>query len=142
MTKKSHKLLIVEDDFQFFLIGISSHENDYRLSWAINTHLKMALKRTDNLQIHNPRIKQDQEFSMYQFTDPETLLHYHLIANRCDNGFLLEEMKNIDYVLKITGDAGKNFPVQLACKLKKIDIITTAFEINPSELKSRKKLLF
>jgi len=141
MTKKSHKL-IVEDDFHFFLVGISSHENDYRLSWAINTHLKMALKRADNLQIHNPRIKQDQEFSLYQFTDLETVLHYNLIANRCDNGFLLEEMKNIDYVLKITGDASKNFPGQLVNKLKKIDIITTAFEIDPSELKSRKKLLF
>jgi hypothetical protein len=141
MTKKSHKL-IVEDDFQFFLLGISSHENDYRLSWAINTYLKMAFKRTDNLEIHNPRINQNQEFSMYQFTDPETLLHYFLIANRCDNGFLLEEMKNIDYVLKITGDTNKNFSGQLVNKLKKIDIITTAFEINPSELKSRKKLLF
>jgi hypothetical protein len=141
MTKKSHKLF-VEDDFNFFLIGISSHENDYRLSWAINTKLKMALKRTENLQIHNSRIKQDQEFSLYQFTDPETLLHYNLIANRCDNGFLLEEMKNIDYVLKIAGDAGQNFPGLLADKLKKIDIITTAFEINPAELKSKKKLLF
>jgi len=141
MTKKSHKL-IVEDDFHFFLVVISSHENDYRLSWAINTHLKMALKRADNLQIHNPRIKQDQEFSLYQFTDLETVLHYNLIANRCDNGFLLEEMKNIDYVLKIMGDASKNFPEQLVNKLKKIDIITTAFEIDPSELKSRKKLLF
>lgn len=141
MTKKSHKL-IVEDDFHFFLVGISSHENDYRISWAINTHLKIALKRADNLQIHNPRIKQDQEFSLYQFTDLETVLHYNLIANRCDNGFLLEEMKNIDYVLKITGDASKNFPEQLVNKLKKIDIITTAFEIDPSELKSRKKLLF
>ena len=141
MTRKSHKL-IVEDDFHFFLVVISSHENDYRLSWAINTHLKMALKRADNLQIHNPRIKQDQEFSLYQFTDLETVLHYNLIANRCDNGFLLEEMKNIDYVLKIMGDASKNFPEQLVNKLKKIDIITTAFEIDPSELKSRKKLLF
>ena len=141
MIKKSHKL-IVEDDFSFFLAGISSHENDYRLSWAINTHLKMALKRMDNLQIHNPRIKQDQEFSMYQYDDPETLMHYNLIDNRCDNGFLLEEMKNIDYILKITGEADKNFMVHLITKLKKIDIITTAFIINPAELKSRKKLLF
>ena len=141
MTKKSHKL-VVEDDFHFLLIGISSHENDYRISWAINTQLKMAFKRTDNLHIHNPRISEDQEFSLYQFTDPETLLHYDLFSNRCDNGFLLEEMKNIDYFLKISGDANKNFPTQLVNKLKKIDIITTAFEINPLKLKSRKKLIF
>jgi hypothetical protein len=141
LTLKSHKL-VVEDDFQFLLIGISSHENDYRISWAINTQLKMAFRRADNLHIHNPRVREDQEFSLYQFTDPETLLNYDLFSNRCDNGFLLEEMKNIDYILKISGDAGKNFPIQMVNKLKKIDIITTAFEINPLLLKSRKKLLF
>lgn len=141
MTKKLHKL-VVEDDFNFLLIGISSHENDYRLTWAVNTQLKMAFRRADNLQVQNPRIKEAQEFSLYQFTDPETQLHYDLLSNRCDNGFLLEEMKNIDYIMKIYGDVNKNFPVQFVNKLKKINIITTAFEIDPSTLKSKKKLVF
>jgi len=141
LTKKLHKL-VVEDDFNFLLIGISSHENDYRLTWAVNTHLKMAFKRSDNLQVQNPRIKEAQEFSLYQFTDPETQLHYDLLSNRCDNGFLLEEMKNIDYIIKISGDVRSNFPAQFVNKLKKINIITTAFEIDSSTLKSKKKLVF
>jgi len=141
LTKKSHKLTF-EDDFRFILIGISSHENDYRVCWSLNNTLGMSLKRSENLTIHNPRLRQNQEFSMYRYADQATLLHYHLISNRCDDGFLLEEMPNIDYILKISGDAGKNFPAQLVHKLKKNDIITTAFEINPSALKSRKKLLF
>jgi hypothetical protein len=133
---------VVEDDYNFLLVGISSHENDYRISWAFNTQLKMALKRTHNLQIHNPRVNEIQEFSIYRYTDSETLLQYELLSNRCDNGFLLEEMKNIDYILKISGDASKNFLVQLVNKIKKIDIITTAFEIDPQSLKSKKKLIF
>jgi hypothetical protein len=141
LIKKLHKL-VVEDDFHFLLIGISSHENDYRVSWAINTYLKMALKRAENLQIHNPRTGNDQEFSLYQYSDPETQLHYDLFSNLCDNGFFLEEMKNIDYLLKISGDYNKTFPVQLVNKLKKIDILTTAFEIDPLTLKSKKKLIF
>ena len=141
MTKKTHKL-IIKDDFRFLLIGISSHDNDYRVSWAINNKLGMSLRQTEKLDIYNSRIKQNQIFTHYQYTDQDTLLHYHLISNRCDNGFLLEEMPNIDYVLKISGDADKNFAAQLINKLKKIDIITTAFEMNPITLKSRKKLLF
>jgi len=141
LTKKSHKL-IFEDDFRFILIGISSHENDYRVCWSLNNTFGMSLKRSKNLTIYNPRLRQNQEFPMYQYADQETLNYYHLISNRCDNGFLLEEMSNIDYILKISGDTGKNFPAQLVDKLKKINIITTAFEINPSTLKSRKKLLF
>lgn len=141
MAKKLHKL-VVKDDFHFLLIGISSHENDYRVSWAINTQLKMAFKRSENLQIHNPRTTDVQEFSLYQYTDCETQMQYDLFSNRCDNGFLLEEMKNIDYLMKVTGDFNKNFPGQLINKLKKIDILTTAFEINPHSLKSKKKLIF
>jgi hypothetical protein len=141
LTKKSHKLTF-EDDFRFILIGISSHENDYRVCWSLNNTLGTFLKRSENLTIYNSRLKQNQEFTMYQYADQETLNNYHLISNRCDDGFLLEEMSNIDYILKISGDAGKNFPAQLVHKLKKIDVITTAFEINPSILKSKKKLLF
>jgi hypothetical protein len=141
VTKKSHKL-IVEDDFRFLLIGISSHENDYRVSWAMNNNLGMFLKRCENLVIYNSRISRNQEFSFYQYTDQETLLHYDLISNRCDDGFLLEELSNIDYILKISGDGGKSFVNQLTNRLKKINIITTAFEIDPFALKSRKKLLF
>ncbi len=141
LTKKSHKLTF-EDDFRFILIGISSHENDYRICWALNNTLGMSLKRSENLTIYNHRLSRNQVFSMYQYADQETLYHYHLISNRCDNGFLLEEMSNIDYILKISGDTGKNFSAQLVHKLKKNDVITTAFEINPSTLKSRKKLLF
>ncbi len=102
----------------------------------------MAFKRSDNIQIHNPRTGDDQEFSLYRYSDPEIQLHYDLFSNRCDNGFFLEEMKNIDYILKISGDANKNFTTVLVNKLKKIDILTTAFEIDPLSLKSKKKLIF
>jgi len=91
---------MIKDDFRFLLVGISSHENDYRVSWAINNNLDMTLKRSGSLEVYNPRISQNQEFSVYQYTDQDTLLHYYLISNRCDNGFLLEEMSNIDYILK------------------------------------------
>jgi len=141
LGKKLHKL-VVEDEFNFILVGISSHENDYRVSWAINQHLKMSFKRTGNLQIHNPRTGDDQEFSLYRYNEPDTQLHYDLFSNRCDNGFFLEDMKNIDYILKISGDANKNFIAQLLNKLRKIDILTTAFEIDPLSLKSKKKLIF
>lgn len=132
----------MQDDFNFLLIGISSHENDYRVSWAINQSLKMEFKRTDNIQIHNPRLSDVQEFSLYRYTDSKTHLHYDLFSNRCDNGFFLEEMKNIDYILKISGEVNKNFATLLVNKLKKIDLLTTAFAIDPLSLKSKKKLIF
>ena len=89
----------------------------------------MEFKRTDNLQIRNLRTGDDQEFSIYTYTDPKTHLHYDLFSNRCDNGFFLEEMKNIDYFMRVSGDINKTFSTLLVNKLRKIDILTTAFEI-------------
>ncbi len=141
MIKKSHKLLL-NDVYSFKLVGISSHENDYRLSWAINIALGIQLAKTNNLVIYNKRTDENQEFSLYRFMDEETLIQYHLIANRCDNGFLIEEMTNIDFLLQITGDVNNQFLTTMIQNLKTSDIITTAFEINPDSLKSKKKLIF
>ena len=139
--KKSHTLSF-KDDYSFRLIGISSHENDYRLSWGINNQLGIAFTRCDNLIVHNPRIGQDQEFSLSQYLDEETYFQYNLISNRCDDGFLLEEMTNIDFVLKVTGEVSGDDLTSLVAKLKQIDMITAAFVIDVDGLKSKKRLLF
>jgi len=140
-VKKSHKLSFKED-FSFHLIGISSHENDYRLSWGINNQLGTSFTRADNLVVHNPRIKEDQEFSLSQYLDEETFIQYNLISNRCDDGFLLEEMTNIDFLLQVAGEVSKNDMNSLVNKLKQTDMITAAFLIDVDGLKSKKRLLF
>ena len=139
--KKSHTLSF-KDDYSFHLIGISSHENDYRLSWGINNQLGIAFTRSDNLIVHNPRLGQDQEFSLSQYFDEETYIQFNLISNRCDDGFLLEEMTNIDFVLQVSGEVSGDDLISLVAKLKQIDIITTAFVIDVDGLKSKKRLLF
>jgi hypothetical protein len=139
--KKSHTLSF-KDEYSFHLIGISSHENDYRLSWGINNQLGISFVRTDNLVSYNQRIGQEQEFSLSQYLDEETCLQYNLISNRCDNGFLLEEMTNIDFLLQIVGEASEDDLSDIIHKLKEIDMITATFVINVDRLKSKKRLLF
>ena len=139
--KKTHTLSF-KDDYSFHLIGISSHENDYRLSWAINSQLGTSFIRADNLVVHNPRIGQDQEFSLSRYMDEETYIQYNLISNRCDDGFLIEEMTNIDFVLQVTGEISEAELEGLVNKLRQVDMITTAFVMDVEKLKSRKRLLF
>jgi hypothetical protein len=140
-VKKSHTLSF-KDDYSFHLIGISSHENDYRLSWAINNQMGTSFTRCNNLVTFNSRIKQDQEFSLSRYTDEETYIQYHLISNRCDNGFLLEEMTNIDFVILISGELSGEDIADFVENLRKIEMITAAFVIDVEGLKSRKRLLF
>jgi hypothetical protein len=138
--KKSHKLSI-EPDYRFFLIGISSHENDYHLCWAINRKLGLTLQKTANFVVFNPKRKANQEFSMYFFEDEESLLTYHLLSNRCDDGFLIDEFRNIDFLIQVHGDFPEAAQKKLIRDLKAIEIISTSFDIDPHALKSPDRLL-
>jgi hypothetical protein len=140
LKKQTHKLS-VKTEHGSVLIGISSHENDYRLSWAINKHLGTNLIKAENLVIYNEKFKVDQEFSLFVFEDEDRLIKYQLIANKCDNGYFIPELSNIDFFLQIHGEINNNYTGILLEKLKHIYIITAAFLIDPSSLKSRKRLI-
>jgi hypothetical protein len=140
MTKKIHKLT-EKDEYPFKLAGISSAENDYRLSWSLNQILGLNLVRTDNLEIFHKRLEDKQAFSQFEYFDQDSLLQYRLISNRSINGYLLEEMTNLDYLLQITGDIDEGWMWNLIQRMKAIDGIILVFQIDPITLKSRKKLL-
>jgi hypothetical protein len=138
--KKKTVKLKIGDQPHYTIMGISSHENDYRLVWALNEQLKMQFIRTGNLTVHDPKIKADLEFSRYIFTDEERYLKYELLANRCDNGFLFPEIKNVDYLLLITGELNHTAFEALIKKTRKIDIVSTAFTIQAGKLKNIDKI--
>ena len=125
--KKLHKLNF-EYERDYMLVGIASHENDYRLSWALNKNLNFNFTKTDDLIINHPKHKIEINYSMY-FSNDDSYLNYYLISNKSEKGFLLPKMKNIDFVLKISGDANMDFLNELLKKLKHIDIVITAFLI-------------
>ena len=140
MPKKVHKLT-EKEDYRFKLAGISSAENDYKLSWSLNQFLGINLIRIDNLEIYHKRLDDKQAFSQFEYVDEETLLQFRLISNRSVNGYLLEEMTNLDYLLQISGDIDDRWMEDLIAKMNSIEGIILAFPLDPTTLKSRKKLL-
>lgn len=96
MKKRTHKLDF-KPDYDFLLFGLVSDEHDYRLAWLINRTMEWDLKRTENLKIEHPGESLTQEFAHYTFADEKTHITYRLIGNRGENGYLLEELKNVDF---------------------------------------------
>jgi len=141
MGKKDVHKLSSESGPSFILLGISSHENDYRLSWGINENLGFRLVKTDNHKSFNQRLKEIQEFSTYSFADTDNANSYRLIANRCDNGFLLDELKNIDFLLLIEPDDASFDIRELMAKVRLVPFIFGVFVIDPNTLKNMKRLL-
>ncbi len=138
MYKKSiHKLSIPTEESSLIL-GISSHENDYRLSWALNQYLGFHLIKSENHSVYDQKLNENQEFSVYSWLNDQSI-SYRLISNRCDNGFLLEEFRNIDFILIVEPDAGNEFTSDLLLSIKMIPFVSAVFPLNVAKGKGRKK---
>ncbi len=138
--KKIVKLMIGETT-GITIIGISSHENDYRLVWAVNSALAFQFTRIENLVIFSPKLNCNLEFSRFIFTDEDKYLTYNLISNRCPDGFLFPEIKNLDYLVQITGELDPKHMVRIMKELKNVDIVSAAFRIDAKQLKDVDKKL-
>ncbi len=141
MKKKLHTLNVSASP-ELFIIGISSHENDYRLSWAINSQLGFRLSRSSNLELFNEKIQEKQIFSVFSHIEEEYELKYYLISNTGENGFLLPEYRNVDFLFLIQGEISENELDKLIKQLKIIEIVNLVFQISNLPAKSLEKLVF
>lgn len=130
MAKKVHRLLTAIDD-NIGLIGLSSDESDYRLVWLINEEAGTGFIRMEDLTLYHKKLDSEQAFPLFQYYDDDSLLTYRLIGNRCENGFFLEEVKNLDFLILIQGEV---FPDEMERFLEKIGRVTSVRMCVPVDL--------
>jgi hypothetical protein len=137
-AKKVHKLKI-DTRFPFLTIGISCHENDYRLIWAVNAKLNTAFVKIEDFNDCS-EAEAEKSFSRYFFEDADRYLSFYILSNRCDNGYLIPEYRKVDYFLFLKGEMEAGFTEALVAKLKQVDILSTAFVIENRTIRSIKRL--
>ncbi len=135
-------LLEIEYDYNFVLIGISSHEKDYRICWALNNKLSLELIKTDALEIKDKKQEEPSAFSLFICERPDEFMEYLIIANRSEKGLLIPEQKQMDYLFVIKGEIEEEKIQELINKIKEINFVLTAVRIDPSILKSKQNLIF
>ena len=138
---KKH-LLEIEYDYDFVLIGISSHEKDYRICWALNNKLDLDLIKTDALEIKDKKQEEISGFSLFICDRPDEFMEYLIIANRSEKGLLIAEQKQMDYFFMIKGEIEEEKIQEMINKIKEINFVLTAVRIDPSILKSKHNLIF
>ncbi len=149
-----HLTFDLEDDYS--LIGIHSTEEDYRLAYLLNKHLKTKLMRYKQvLDFKNSTA----EFPLFEYKDEKNFINYYMINNKhlqfVNNknneglfggnytiSYLIPEKKNVDFFLKIEGCNRQSFKEELVENLKKIAQIITSYTLDPNTLKSRDNLIF
>ena len=132
-----------EYEYDFDLFGISSHEKDYRICWAINNWLGLSLERTaDDIEvIFNQQEKQNSQFPIFKFERDDVLETYYLIGNKFENHQLIEEQKHVDFFLMVKS-SGVMSSNDFIDKLKDIPFVLAVNKVDVSILQSKKNLIF
>ena len=137
----SKLVLDIEFDFDFSLFGISSHVANYRLAWGMNKLFEIKLERVDDIDLSFDFNKKGN-FSLYRSDDDESYTTFHLLSNRCDIGYLIPELKQIDFFVQYWGPMSQKELVSFKDELREIPSVLATIQIDPMQLKSRNNLLF
>lgn len=138
MSKKILKFEI-PNEFDFLLLAIICSYKDYRLCFELNQQLKLKLKREKDLEILN-RQKNKGTFANYFFSSQDNE-QFRVINNKGATQTFIPEMRTIDYFIMIKNLNPKKSVDDLIGRIKKIDIISGVYEMDPYELKSGENFL-
>lgn len=130
-----------EPDYDFLLLGIVSFERDYRLSWEMNARLGLDLVRTEDHKLSHPKTRKEQLFSCFVYEDEDSYLSYKLLSNKSDMGFLLDSLKNIDFLLVVSGEYYDSLATDFRSRLLGLDTVQACFVLDPQTIRHSMKVL-
>jgi len=156
-----HKLQLEDfDQIDYELIAIHTSLEDYRLAFKINQQLEILLsKNSDEIPIEVS--KQNTSFSRFTYDDEDKMMTWDLIQNKQEIELpvqsknaslfqdkmvatqvnLITELKKADYLLKIEHENQIKIK-DIINKINKIEAISTVYEVDANEIKSKNNLIF
>ena len=132
--------LEIEEDFDFFMLGICSHVKDYRLCWEINKEFEIQLQKDPDLEVASNGEIKNYSFNSYENNSGPN--DFYLISNKSELGYLVPEEKKCDYFLIVKGPIEESEEVDIIKRLNASKNILTCYPIEASELRSKNNLIF
>jgi hypothetical protein len=142
MTKMKKYLLNLDEDLDFDVVGISSHQLDYRLVWSINASLRLHLtKAYQPLVVYNEKKNMDLTFPVYGYQDELDRVGYYLLKNKNGLDYLVPEASTMDYFLFLTNNHAIDVE-KFISELRRIETILAVFSFDNQKHKSFQYLEF
>ncbi len=132
----------IYSDYDFILIGIVTPLANYRICWFINNTLAITLIKQPDLVINKKEDNQQFSFSRFQYDEPLTQTTFSVLNNESDGNYLLQDYRQIDYLLIIKGSYYKSKINMLLKKIKAVKEVQTAISIDVINLKQKNYLIF
>jgi hypothetical protein len=148
------------DDFscgEYYVLGIHSAIEEYRLAYLLNSYLGINLKRgNDDVDIS---IKSNKAFfPLYEYTDSNSEESWFLVSNlyktniKAENVglfsenetrlYLIPEKKKVDFFLKLEGEITQTNIEKINEVINQIPEVITSYNIDTNKLKSKEFLIF
>lgn len=131
---KKHKLTI-DSDFNFSIFGIHTTEKDYKLCWFINESLSLKLSKSEDI-IFEGKNGIEYNYSVYTHYDDNDEILYRFISNKNGSNYLIEELKNIDFIFQIFDNDNAS---KITSELKKVENVLGVIKIDLELIKAKNK---
>ncbi|MFD2832143.1 IPExxxVDY family protein [Gramella sp. AN32] len=154
-------LLEVEDE-EFYLIGIYSSMESFKMAYLLNKFLNVKLTREEH-DIDFNHANYEAIYALYSYKEPNAYFSLHLVANkfkgepkkilssgslfseeeiRPQQVYLIPERKKVDYFLKISEELPRKEFVKILTKIGQIPQVQASYAFDANELKSKQNLIF
>jgi hypothetical protein len=142
MSKVKKYYLSLDEELEFDVVGITSHQADYKLVWHVNNKLNLHFIKSEvDLQVYNEKKDEELAFPYYHYEDELDRVSYFLLKNKNELNYLVPEAQSIDYFLFLTN----NFIIDIndfIGQMRQIDAVLGVFEFDNQKFKSFQYLEF
>ena len=134
-----------EPDYDFALFAIVSNIKEHAFAWHLNRTLEMDFCKADDIEV--AYVKESNKY-ISNYIHQSEYSTVRLLKNRLHSefgesaGYLLPELKNFDYLIKIEGDSVWEMADGLPEKLKSLHCVQYFEKLKTDTLKSKDNLLF
>lgn len=135
--------LATEYPIDFELIGIVSSSKEYKLAWHLNQLNVFHLIKADDIKIEFADNRHIRISNLAEETDySQVYLLKNKLVSPNSNQYLLPELQQFDYLIKLSSQAMENWADRLLLELKEIPVIDYALKIDIGKIKMKDNLLF
>jgi hypothetical protein len=137
--------LVVDHDYNFDVLALISSEKDYKLAWSLNKLLNIHLCKAEDLCLD---FVKDSKIMITNFIFEKEYSSLRLLKNKSNEfnniskPFLLPELKEYDYIIRIEGERTFLDVDIIIQKLKSLPAIQYLKRIEIHKLKSKENLIF
>jgi hypothetical protein len=141
MSLQRYKLE-VDYEYDFILVGISSHEKPHRVAWALNNNLELDLTRTEPYSLALKKNDPPSDFIRFSWEHPDFEATFTLLLNKGTHGLLIPEQHQADYFLLAQGPFTAEDKQRILAGARAVPFILMAYHIDAQQLKSKQNLIF